>query len=286
MFTLFDLPELRDTHIHIVDAGAMSLGDEVYAPLERLDRVSVLGFEPVPEECERLNLAAPPRHCYLPWAVGDGRRRTLHVCNYSMTSSLYEPDTSLLNLYQALGELVQVVRRVETQTIRLDDLPEAREADFLKLDVQGAELDVLLGAPATLAHVLAVHTEVEFVPLYRNQPLFPEVDQEMRRRGFYFHRFHGLAGRPLKPLLKDNDPSASLGQMLWADAVYLRDPRRLGELSPEALLKLAAITHEIYASYDYTAKVLEAYDRQTGAALQSLYLARLTAHPEPVAVPA
>src|SRR5262249_46286712 len=157
-----------------------------------------------------------------------------------------------------------VVRRVDLQTVRLDDLPEAREADFLKLDVQGAELDILLGAPATLSHVLAVHTEVEFVPLYRNQPLFPDVDQELRRRGFYFHRFHGLAGRPLKPLVKDNNPSLSMGQVLWADAVYVRDPQRLCELAPPALLKLAAITHEIYASYDYAAAVLEAYDRRTG----------------------
>jgi FkbM family methyltransferase len=279
MVSLFDLPEFRDTYIHIVDAGAMGLGDEIYAPLERRGRARVLGFEPVPEECEKLNSSSGPGHCYLPWAVGDGRRRTLQVCNYSMTSSLYEPDSSLLNLYQALGEFVQVVRRMDLQTIRLDDLPEAREADFLKLDVQGAELDILLGAPATLSHVLAVHTEVEFVPLYRNQPLFAEVNQELRRRGFYFHRFYGISGRPLKPLLKDNNPSLSMGQMLWADAVYVRDPQRLGELTPAALLKLAVITHEIYGSYDYVAKVLEAYDFQTGGSVQPVYLARLTGQP-------
>lgn len=286
MFSLFDWPEFRETYIHIIDAGAMGLGDEIYGPLERRGRARVLGFEPVAEECEKLNRSGRPGHCYLPRAVGDGRHRTLHICNYSMTSSLYEPDSSLLNLYQALGELVQVVRRADLQTVRLDDLPEAREADFLKLDVQGAELDILLGAAATLGRVLVIHTEVEFVPLYRNQPLFPEVDQELRRRGFYFHRFHGIAGRPLKPLMKDNNPNLSMGQMLWADAVYVRDPRRLSELTPAALLKLAAITHEIYGSYDYAATVIETYDRLTGASLYPAYLAQLTGQPDPMAVPA
>lgn len=282
MFSLFELSALCDTRLHVVDVGAMNLGDEIYAPLERAGRATVLGFEPVAEECAKLNQNGKPGHRYLPFAVGDGRSRTLHICNFSMTSSLYEPNSSLLNLYQALGEVVQVVRREDLKTVRLDEIPEAREADYLKLDVQGAELDILLGAPLTLAHALVVHTEVEFVPLYQNQPLFAEVDQELRRRGFYFHRFHGLSGRPLKPLLRDNNPNLSMGQLLWADAVYLRDPLRLDELPPHGLLKLGAIAHEVYSSYDYTAKVFQEFDRQTGAAVHPAYLARLTGQPAPV----
>jgi FkbM family methyltransferase len=286
MFSLFDLPALRDTRIHVVDVGAMSIDEDIYAPLERVGRATVLGFEPVPEECAKLNAAARTGHQYLPRAVGDGRTRTLHVCNYSMTSSLYEPETALLNLYHALGELVQVAGTVELKTVRLDDIPEALRADFLKLDVQGAELDVLLGAPITLSHTLVVHTEVEFVPLYRHQPLFAEVDQELRRRGFYFHRFQRMSGRPMKPLLRNNDPVLSMGQALWADAVYVQDPLRLHERTPEALLKLAAIMHEVYECFDYTAKVFEAYDRLTGAQVRNSYLARLIGQPDPAAVPA
>lgn len=108
----------------------------------------------------------------------------------------------------------------------------------------------------------------------------------MRRRGFYFHRLQGLSGRPLKPLLKDNDPNLSMGQLLWADAVYVRDPLRFDELSPGRLLQLAAITHEIYASYDYAARVLAEFDRQTGGSLQQGYLACLTGNAAPAAVPA
>ncbi|MEO8657001.1 MAG: hypothetical protein ABI693_00940 [Bryobacteraceae bacterium] len=98
MFSLFDLPALHDTRIHVVDVGAMAIDEDIYAPLERAGRATVLGFEPVPEECANLNANARPGHRYVPQAVGDGRTRTLHLCNYSMTSSLYEPESDLLNL--------------------------------------------------------------------------------------------------------------------------------------------------------------------------------------------
>ncbi len=283
MISFFDLPGTQDVRLSILDVGAMNLGEEIYAPLLELKRGAVLGFEPVPEECEKLN-AAGTSHRYLPYAVGDGRRRRFHICNYPMTSSLFPPNTELLDLYQNLGELVRVVREVEVKTVRLDDIPEARETDFLKMDVQGAELDILLGAPVTLTNAVVVHTEVEFVPLYNGQPLFAEVDQELRRRGFYFHRFHSMMGRPIKPLLRDNNPNASMGQVLWGDAVYVRDPLRLDELSPVQLLKLGAVMHEVYKSYDYVSRVLAFHDKATGSRLYMDYLTRLTGQPQPEAV--
>jgi hypothetical protein len=49
-------------------------------------------------------------------------------------------------------------------------------------------------------------TEVEFVPLYTNQPLFAEVDIALRELGFVFHRFGGMAGRTMKPLVVSANP--------------------------------------------------------------------------------
>jgi methyltransferase FkbM-like protein len=101
-----------------------------------------------------------------------------------MTSSLYAPNTPLLAAFDRLEELVRVVREIPIETHRLDDVPEAAGADYLKIDVQGAELDVLRGAPRLLAEALVVHAEVEFVPLYREQPLFADVDRTLRGAGY------------------------------------------------------------------------------------------------------
>ena len=85
------------------------------------------------------------------------------------------------------------------KTTRLDDVEGLPPIDFLKLDVQGAELDVLRGATQTLENVLVIESEVEFVPLYKDQPLFGEMQVFLRERGFLFHKLLDIAGRSFRP---------------------------------------------------------------------------------------
>jgi hypothetical protein len=87
-----------------------------------------------------------------------------------------------------------------------------------------------------------------------------------------FHRFLGLSGRTYKPLMVNNDPNVLLSQVLWSDAVYVPDLTRLDRLEPEALLKLAALLHEIYGSYDLCHVVLSAHDRQCGTSYSQRYI--------------
>lgn len=275
MFNILEiLPSLPS--VRVIDVGAMFVGNEIYAPLLQAGVASVLGFECVEAECQKLNAMSQGKHTYLPFAVGDGRERTFHECNFPMTSSLYEPNTELLARFQNLENLVQVVRKTSLPTRRLDDLPEALGADFLKLDVQGAEVDVMNGAPNVLAELVVVHTEVEFVPMYRGQPLFAEVDQRMRKAGFLFHKFAGIAGRTFQPLVVNHDVNQMLSQMLWADAVYVKDFMAFDQLSAEKLLKTAVILHVLYSSFDLALQALLAYDAKAGSKLGSVYFERLT----------
>jgi hypothetical protein len=188
---------------------------------------------------------------------------------------LFEPNEALAYKFQYLGEPLRVVGTRTVETRRLDDFAETTGADFLKVDVQGDELLVLQGALERLRDVLVVHTEVEFLPLYKNQPLFADVDSFLRARGFAFHTMIPF-GRTFKPMVVDNDGSAWVRQIVWADAVYVRDFMAFAELAPASLLKLAAILHENYHSFDMVALALEAYDRKTGSGLQMTYLRRLS----------
>jgi FkbM family methyltransferase len=269
-----DLPRLK-----IVDIGAMSLGEDTdpYALLLRTLDCELIGFEPLEEECEKLNRAAGDKRSYLPFAVADGREQTFYQCSAAMTSSIFEPNTALLGMFQNLEELVRVVATKRVQTKRLDDIAQARGADFLKVDVQGAELMVFQGAEETLRDVLVIQTEAEFVPLYKGQPLFADVDAFLRARGFVLHKLPVLAGRTFKPLVLVENPYAAMSQILWCDAVYVRDFMAFDRLAPDQLLKLAAILHENYGSHDLAAVALLAHDRLTGGALQPRYLQRLVA---------
>jgi FkbM family methyltransferase len=260
--------------INIVDVGAMFIEEDPspFAKLIEAGIAKIVGFEPVQAECDKLNSKAAQGSRYLPYAIGDGRKRTFHICNFPMTSSLYEPNTALLEKFHNLENVTRVVQRVEIQTHRLDDIIEVGDADFLKLDVQGAELDILVGATKVLDSAVLVETEVEFVPMYKDQPLFAEMDQHLRRHGFLFHKFPGLAGRTFKPLVVENDINKMLSQTLWGDAVYARDFMFLDRLSPEKLLKLAVILHMQYQSWDLAMESLKAYDAKTGAGLSGRYV--------------
>jgi FkbM family methyltransferase len=266
-----NLPRLK-----IVDVGAMSLGEgtDAYSPLTNATPCDVYGFEPVAEEFEKLRASAKPGHHYLPYFVGDGSSRTFYECNFAMTSSLFEPNSALLAKFQNLEELARVRKTYPVQTTRLDDIPELKGTDFLKADVQGAELMVFEGAPRLLDDALIVHAEVEFVHLYKDQPLFADIDAHLRSKGFVLHLL-GKAGRTFKPLVFMNDVNAGLSQILWGDAVYVRDFMSFDRLSGPALLKIATILHETYHSVDLAAVALDAYDRQHGTELQPAYLKKL-----------
>jgi FkbM family methyltransferase len=262
-----------------VDVGAMLLGEksDPYARLNQLGLLNVIGFEPQPVELEKLNaLALPGRH-YLPYVIADGQRRTFYQTNTGMTSSLLRPNLAFTQLFHALGEHMQVVASGLVNTVRLDDVAEiqAQGCDLLKLDTQGSEAQILAHASKTLASCLIVEIEVEFVQLYEDQPLFADVDRLMRSNGFMFHRFSDMSGRTYKPLMMNNDPNASMSQMLWADAIYVPNLDRLDTLEPAALVKLAALLHEIYGSYDLCHLVLAAHDRRCGTSYTQRYIDEL-----------
>jgi len=272
----FDFLQL-ERPLRCLDVGALALTGEpepwVRWAMEGC--VEVIGFEPLAEECARLNQQAAAQGGalrYLPWALGDGEEHTLHVTNVPMTSSLYPPARATIDLFPALGELMRVEKRVPLRTRRLDDLAEARPADFLKLDVQGAERMVLEHATKILKDVAVLQSEVEFVELYEGQPLFADVDAFLRSQGFCFLRFAYTMGRPFRPLQLAANPNAALSQLLWADAIYVRDFRRRQQWSERQLKAAAFLLHQLYNAFDLAALLLSELDRRQETQWHECYL--------------
>ena len=244
-------------------------------PLLAAGVARVIGFEPLPEALARLNQRKGPNETYLPLAVYDGSVCDLKVCRAPGMTSLLEPNVALLDFFHSFPEWGAVQKRVAVQTVRLDDIKEIKRLDYLKIDVQGAELVIFQNGVARLRECLVIHAEVEFLPMYQGQSLFSEVELYLRGCGFVFHRFAPLVSRTVQPMMVDGDKYAGLSQVFWADAVFIKDFTKLDGLSVQSLRKLALILHDVYGSCDIVLRALMALDAKAHSTIAEKYLRTL-----------
>jgi hypothetical protein len=112
------------------------------------------------------------------------------------------------------------------------------------------------GARQKLGRAVAVHTEVCFLPLYKNQPLFGEIDLALRGLGFVLHDIHHMNRRTILPLYDRSSPNSSVNQIIFADVVYVRDFSNGDAMNDEQLKHLALVAHHCYRSFDLTVHCL------------------------------
>ena len=77
--------------------------------------------------------------------------------------------------------------------------------DFLKIDVQGYELEVLKGAERSLSALRVILVETNLLDIYKDVPLLPEVMEWMNARGWTPYDVCGITRRPLDRALWQAD---------------------------------------------------------------------------------
>lgn len=276
-FSLFEfVPTIE--RINIVDIGAMEVDSDQapYTSLLKADRARVIGFEPNAEECDKLMKKHGEPYKFYPYFVGDGADATFYETNWTPTGSLFRPNHLLLERFQNLNEFTLVKATHTVQTVKLDDIQDLGDIDLIKIDVQGSELNVFKGAKNALACATAIHTEVEFVEMYVDQPLFADIDAFLRGVGYQFHTLLGVVKRCFKPMIVNGDKNLGIRQFIWADALYVKDFMRFDQIPIEKLKKLAVLLHDLYRSYDLCLAALREIDHRSGSLLGNEYLSRLT----------
>ena len=179
-------------NISIVDVGAEPLDFEgdIYEAALREGHHRIVGFDPFADESIREARgkvgSAHPHPAYpnvqrtvLPYFLGTGEPRTFHLNRFSPTSSLFPSNKELLSQFMHLSEMCETVRTIRVATRRLDDVEEIESCDFLKVDVQGGDYDVVAHGTKVLEKTLFVHIEAEFSQIYVGQPLFSRYRQAL-----------------------------------------------------------------------------------------------------------
>lgn len=160
---------------------------------------------------------------------------TLHLCRKPMASSVYLPNAEFVRLFPD-AERFDVVGRTELTATTVDSVAGlvGHTFDALKLDVQGAELEVLRGASSSLRDALFVEAEVEFIPLYLDQPLFPDVTTELDSHGLLFSEFLSLYRWHPNQL-------DGTGQLVFADALFARAPEQVAGADASVIRRYATL---------------------------------------------
>lgn len=279
---LLDIVAL-DSPINIVDIGASLIGDQgpVYQPLLDSGHARLIAFEPDKAAIAALRERFPPPNIFLPYFVADGKAATFHETSWYATGSLFEPNTPLLKQFNNLAELTKPVARHPVETVRLDDIDEITDVDFIKIDAQGAEKLVFENAARVLREATIIQTEVSFVELYKGMPLFADIDRVLRAAGFQWHFLMGAGQRAFPPVLNQKHIQSAFKQQLWGDVVYVRDWMQFAQFQPRKLVKLGVVLDQLYGSYDLAHKAFAEADRQEGTDCASRYLRSLRrARPE------
>ena len=263
----------------MIEVGAREIHKDpelFYRLLDLFPGSRVIAFEPDEAFCESQNAAARPGVTYYAQALGrTEEQRAFYETEDPMCSSLYRPNSALLDRYNNM-DVAKVKKVSQVHTVSLDNFCASHgieQVDFIKIDIQGAELDVFQGGVATLDNVLGVVSEAEFVQNYVDQPLFGDVCRFLDAQELQFQKILGVGGRALKPTILNNDPNAC-SQMLWADVLFFRNLFTEKTIWNEQRLKLAVLA-ALYECFDLTFFCFNEVDRREGETLAAELSRRL-----------
>jgi FkbM family methyltransferase len=248
----------------VVDLGARN--GMYHAPPSYSRRAKIIGFEPNTKEYEKLTSGATDMSRageaaplfksaeYHPFAVWRAReRRQLYITATVGASTLMGESVQAVTAQMYLdragkrrsasfADMTRVVRTEPVDCVALDDvIADGIVVDFLKMDVEGAELACLQGAAGLLEshRVLLIYSEFVALPYYGVHDVLGAQHVFLNERSYRLVDFelrHATYRRGPHDL-----PDAADRRMLHAgDAIFILDPDRV---AMDALTKqrLAAI---------------------------------------------
>lgn len=195
----------------IFEVGAAD-GRDTSRYAEDYPTARIFAFEPVPESYA--NLAARAIHC--PRIVPIQKAASSHPGTAQFNIGTFEDSSSLYTAQytgSSFDQYQKPVRTISVGVTTIDDIAteyDVKTIDILKMDAQGAELDILRGAMRLLEsdRIGIIYSEVHFMASYAGAPLFDQVASFLRDAGFDLHNLYNL--------VHNQD-----ARLAWGDAIFV-----------------------------------------------------------------
>jgi len=208
---------LSGEELTLLDIGAAGVMENRWKRISTL--VNYIGFEP--DERSYNDLLRKPNNCesynlYQKAVWSKKGAISFHLTRGWQQSSHYQPNENVVDNFPK-RERFDIIKKIEMETDTIDNLVD-KKIDFIKIDAQGGELEILKGANKTLDHVMGLEMEVGLHEIYLDQPLFHEVVNFMDEKDFVFIDLISLRRWERANLY------SSMGQLVFGDAIFLRSP--------------------------------------------------------------
>ena len=171
---------------NVIDAGARYGLHPSWADLASVATFHL--FEMESDEAERLTrkyAGRPNIHVHPLALYSQDTVLNMSIRQHRGLTSLFDADDALLRRNDYFLQEFEVLEAREVAARSIDSLFSGQPVHFLKLDVEGAELEIMKGAQKALqSTVLGVRSEVLFSPLYIGAPLFGALNEFMLAQGF------------------------------------------------------------------------------------------------------
>lgn len=154
-----------------------------YELYQKLGIANLIFFKPLRQNFEILKTHVGEKAKLFQLALGNENKQIkmyVESANNGMSSSILKP-------YKHLEQFPQIVFDQEeiVEMVRLDDfLSEKENYNFLTIDVQGYELEVLKGSRETLTNISGILTEVNRDELYSNCVRVEQLDDFLKNFDF------------------------------------------------------------------------------------------------------
>ncbi len=209
----------------LIDIGARRGFHPIFNNLKSIIKI---GFEPEKKECDLLNANKNNNEYYYPVALSDAEQKILFYNSKNLgASSLLKPNYDYFSRF-AGAENLEITSKDEIQTTTLDNFSKSNQIndlDFMKIDTEGFDLMILKGAEEIIKNFcLGVQSEVYFNPVRENLPYFGKVHELMEEYGLNLYVLETIKNGKQKYVKKKNIHPFSYGQILFGEAIFLRDP--------------------------------------------------------------
>ncbi len=250
-----------ETPIQICDIGA--------SPVDKTDFIEnllintnskLIGFEPNNNEFQKLDKNSPKKK-YYDFAIGDGTEKILNVCKAVGMSSFLKPDLNYLKNFYGFEEWSEIINEIKVKTKKLSNIRD--EIDFLKIDVQGYESEVIKYGKNKIKDCLIVQLETSPTPLYKDEATFAYTIVQLEKLGFFLHMFNNVNTRSFKPTIISKNPYVGLHHLFQLDCVLIKKLKIIESYNVDDLKKLILILFHSFKSYDLVDYLVRLLDKKT-----------------------